>query len=95
MSIRAYRIEVPAKLAEECSFNLWKDDAIMSYLEDQDSFADRRGDEGTGEIEVGVVALEDLLESKVEMDAEALKAIRLDIEWAKENKTDYITYECF
>ncbi len=90
MSVRAYRVNKIDH--EECdSFNLWHDDKLMEFLDNEYGFYERLNGDGGGIAELPIEALREALE-KVEMDKELKEAIQKDIEACEAD--GYVTYYC-
>lgn len=95
MSIRAYRV-IKKELADECSFNLWHDEDLLDFFQENDGYHDYRNDEGGGEIEISTELLEKAVRDfKWEDEDYRLQAIKEDIKWAEENEKEWVIYECF
>jgi len=88
MSIRAHRVDKIDFRGE--SFNLWHDQGIMDYLDDNGLLEQLNMDMG-GFIEVSVRDLKNML---VIAD-DAREALENDIKWAEEKEQDTVMYYCF
>ncbi len=103
MSVRAYKIIVPAQIDDTPSFNLWRNEGLVDFFS-QRGFHDRLSNEANGIAELQVEDLQDAIEAlksgeiKCENEEECkdlIKSLQEDIDWAIENKNEYIQYECF
>jgi len=95
MSVRAYR-RIKLELAEGCSFNMWHDEELISFFEENEGYHDYRNEDGGGCIEISVNLLEQAVkEFKWEEEDYRLEALKKDIEWAKDKGDDWVIYECF
>ena len=91
MSVRAYRVN-KIEHEEVNTFNLWHDDKLMDFLDNECDFYSGLTQGGSGLVELPIEALQEALE-KVEMDEELREAIRKDIEACQVD--GYVTYYCF
>lgn len=92
MSIRAYRInKVDYKTPD--TFNLWHDINLVEKLEEM-GYLSKLNMNGEGIIEVPVYFLEELIKEG-NIENEVIKALQDDINWAKENKQEFLQYYCF
>lgn len=96
MSVRAYRV-ITRDVADDSSFNLWHDQKVMDYLEEQPDVHINLTDDGGGTIEIPRSILEVMLKKakKLELDEYHIKAMKSDIVFAKKHKDDYVLYECY
>jgi len=97
MSIRAYRInKIELSLSE--SWNLWHDEKIMRYLQSNGLLVNLNED-GAGYIIIPIFMLENMLKEALydddEYGAHRKDCIRKDIEWAKEQRAEYVEYRCY
>jgi hypothetical protein len=94
MSINAYRV-IDRKMAK-ASFNLYRDMSLADFL---DAEIQIYGDihDGTGTIDVPVKFLRKALRmsTKLNLDEKTIKQLHEDIEYARFNKDESITYYCF
>lgn len=90
MSIGAYRVN-QIELGGE-TFNLWHDEKVAQYLNDNGHFDSLNADM-CGVMEIPVTTLEAMLE--IADDDEVKNNIKIDIAFANENKKEYLLYECF
>lgn len=94
MSVRAYRVDVPAVLNDLSTFNLWRDTEVMSAIEQLDEIylPQDLGLNG-GEFELSTDQLKLLIAQK--LPTYAKDAFKADLAWATKQKQDYVTYHCF
>lgn len=93
MSVRAYRV-LKIETAGE-SFNLWHDIEVTRWLEKNTGFFESMVD-GTGVMDVSIEDLEEMLKEIGDKIPEHVKKnIRDDIEFAKKQGDDYVTYYCY
>jgi hypothetical protein len=111
MSVRAYKVVVPAKLAGDSSFNIWHDEAVINHLEDAGASIYERLTEGGGVIELERGQVERALNEaklaeknntspeeaeKFTADVETLEYILSDFSPKDYIKgEDYVIYECY
>ena len=108
MSVRAYRVLIPAQLEDEPAFNLWREPEILRFIEEGDSVVHLEG--GAGNIEVSVETLENLIKSlKVhpekytdESDSNpdeyiraTIKGIQKTVDDEKERGNTYVAFMCY
>ena len=91
MSVRAYKIEIPAQLKDTPSFNLWRDEDIFNFIDRHDD-TNTRLEDGAGSIETSVKAIKDLLKA-VKMPKEYRDGFKDDIKGLRDD--DAVGYECF
>lgn len=92
MSIRAYKV-IEIKTEESPSFNLWRDEELMSLLADE-GFYDKLVD-GCGIAEVEVDALESAVKKVKDIDEDTKRSILSDIKNARKNGDSHIEYSCY
>ncbi|MCX5810753.1 MAG: hypothetical protein NTX36_15510 [Proteobacteria bacterium] len=90
MSIRAYRVN-EIKLGGE-TFNLWHDEKVAQYLDDNAHFDSLNADM-CGFIEIPVTSFRAML--KIADNDQVKSNIKIDIAFAKKNKRNYLRYDCF
>ncbi|MCX5814966.1 MAG: hypothetical protein NTX75_01810 [Proteobacteria bacterium] len=90
MSIRAYRVN-EIKLGGE-TFNLWHDEKVAQYLNDNGYFDSLNADM-CGVMEISVTSLKAML--KIADNDQVRSNIKIDIAFAKKNKRNYLQYDCF
>lgn len=89
MSIRAYMEVTPPVLAQDPTFNAWRDD-VLDYLLDLETTYNGLNDNGAGTIEIWKDELFELLENPPKhWTKEQCKQLEAD---AKLDNEDYITY---
>ena len=96
MSVNAYRVNKVHR-AKSPTFNLWHDKKLMEFIESNSDFMSGLNNDGNGMSDVPVDVLEKMVEKATELnlDADAVKALRRDIAWAKRHSEDSVTYDCF
>jgi len=97
MSVRAYRI-ITKEVADQSSFNLWHDTDLLDFFEvnGELGYTNQYNQDNGGTIEVSTALLEKALaEFKWEEKDYRPEAIKADIAWAKENKKEWVNYECY
>ena len=97
MSVRAHRV-VEIKVEESyTSFNLWHDDKLMQFLDEESNFFSQLTDDGTGVADVAVEVLKRALEQakKLKIDLDTVECLKKDIEWAEARSEGFIQYYCF
>ena len=96
MSVRAYKVK---KIEYETrpTFNLWHDEKIMEYFQDEFEPYESFTDNGNGFMYVPVRCLKYLIENKKEfaLDNEDIELIKRDIEGFEDCENDLIEYICF
>ncbi|MEI6153319.1 MAG: hypothetical protein WCQ90_04450 [Deltaproteobacteria bacterium] len=90
MSIGAYRVN-EIKLDGE-TFNLWHDEKVAQYLNDNGHFDSLNADM-CGVMEISVTSLKAML--KIADNDQVRSNIKIDIAFAKKNKRNYLLYDCF
>jgi hypothetical protein len=94
MSIRAYRV-IKIEHAQPNSFNLCHDDKLVNFLERNYGFLEGMN-EGGGLTEVPVEGLREALANpELELDEDAIEALKRDIEAADREGEEYIQYYCY
>ena len=103
MSVRAYRVDKPATLSKDCSFNVWHHTELVEFLSSDDAWTS----ESSGEmraLEVSIEKLEEaikgLKDDTIETDSkeqkeDLIESLMKDLKWAKKHKQFYVMYECF
>lgn len=96
MSVRAYRINL-IKRDPNPTFNLWHDEKLMDFLENQSNFYPQLGDEGAGQSSVGVDVLKQAIKKakSLELDKETIKQIKADIAFAESQGDTEVMYDCY
>lgn len=95
MSVRAYRVN-KIETENNASFNMWRDEKLMDFFEDNSSVWNGLNDDGNGYIEIEVQAIEKALkEFEFGKDDYRKEALTSDLKWSKDNNEDYIMYSCF
>ena len=98
MSVRAYRV-IKKEVAEQATFNVWRDDKIIDFLSKKDMYNPENFSENGGSMGVGVDVLEEMLELEnvkdLGLEDYHIEAIKADIAFAKKYKDDYVLYECY
>jgi hypothetical protein len=95
MSVRAYAIK-KIERNDAPSFNLWHDEVITDWLQENTSFYSELGDEATGIAEVSIEDLNRMIaEVGGKIEPDSLGALAVDIADAKKRGDEYIQYECF
>lgn len=94
MSVRAYKV-LKMELADNPSFNLWHDEKIVDFLNENDDFNSQMNDNGGGYITVSVKSIRKILANleEFELDELDIEQLRKDIEGLEDG--NYITYSCF
>ena len=98
MSIWAHRVN-QIEYAEEPSFNIFRDQALLDFLNDQDEegLLSERILSGSGMVDVPVKALRKAVRSsgKLGLSGHTISALRQDIAFAESKKQDSVHYDCF
>ncbi len=94
MSVRAYRI-IKKVLEDNSSFNLWHDEKLVDYLQDETCFYNLLGDDGSGTSYLSVKDIKKIISKKKELklDDETVSQLEKDIEGLSED--DDIEYDCY
>ena len=90
MSVRAHRVKEIFFDGE--SFNLWHDQEIVDYLENN-GLLEQLNTDMSGFIEISVEDIENML--NIVRDDNVRDSLRKDLEWAKGQEKDYLLYYCF
>ena len=95
MSVRAYR--VVQIIMEESSFNLWQNRDFVNFLDSEMIFSEYLNNEGTGIVDVPLELLEKALNisKELSLDDVVVERIKADVEYARSNKDEYVSYYCF
>ena len=69
----------------------------MDFLDKEANFFSRLSDDGAGVSEVSIEILEKAVSMAVELelDADTIAHIKLDIAWAKEHDDEFVQYDCY
>jgi hypothetical protein len=96
MSVRAHRV-VKVEYAPEASFNLYWDGKLVEFIEGHDGVWDRLNSDGCGQACIAVETLEEAISKNGELnlDEDTVKVLKEDIEAAKAEGEEYITYDFF
>ena len=94
MSTRAYRI-IKIERADYPSFNLWHDDKLIKFMQDNGEYNELLTEGGGGTIDISIETIEKVLNEYKELDEYAREAFTKDLEYANKNNDTYITYDCF
>ena len=97
MSVNAYRRKRNSEEFESPSFNIWHDEKLIELFNEQMQFYMSLNSYGTGIVDVPVELLEKAVCSakKFELDDDTVSQIKIDIEFAKSNRGEVVTYYCF
>ncbi|MDD5287757.1 MAG: hypothetical protein PHY28_01415 [Dehalococcoidales bacterium] len=97
MSVNAYRMNRNQGKAEYSTFDLWHDEKLMELLNHEMQFYMSLNSYGTGIVDVSVELLEKAvgIASELTLDEDTIEWIRRDIEYAKSNKDESVTYNCW
>ena len=94
MSVRAYRV-IKIECAKPNSFNLWHDDELVNFLDQEYGFFEDMNADG-GLTEVPVEGLREALANPaLELDEYIVEALKRDIEAADQEGDEYIRYYCY
>ena len=94
MSLRAYRV-IKIECAQPNSFNLWHDDKLVDFLDQEYGFFEGMN-AGGGLTEVPVEGLKEALaKPELELDEYIVEALQRDIEAAEQEGDEYIQYYCY
>lgn len=96
MSRWAHRV-VRVVYAKELSFSLSEDTKLVDFLEGETLFSESLGYWGTGMFEIPLSILRRAVRNakKLDLSTETVQYLRDDIEWAKKNGHEGVTYDCF
>jgi hypothetical protein len=94
MSVNAHRI-IDLKL-ETSSFDLWHDEKLTQFLEEEVRLSSNLNSYGTGLLEVPVETLERAVKmaDELDLDEDTVGGLRLDIAAAKSTRNEIVTYYC-
>ena len=93
MSVRCYRLK-RFEYEQKASFNLWNDEALKDFIEQESNFFETfNGEGGYGEVEVSV--MQRALDEGIIKDEELRQNILRDIRLTKKQGDDWIRYYCF
>ena len=94
MSVRAYRVK-NINFANGESFNLWHDEKLMEFFEENGFYETLN--EGTGLTELLIETLQEAVDKakELELDEYQVKALKKDIKWGKKEGWEYVRYYCF
>lgn len=94
MSINAYRM-IEGKMGN-VSFNLYHDSSLVDFLDIETQIYAGIHD-GTGLIDVPIEILEKAVRQseKLNIDKKTLRCLKQDIQYARSNKEEVVTYYCF
>ena len=94
MSINAYPV-IDIKMGK-VSFNLYRDGSLADFLDSEIELYGRIHD-GIGMIDIPVKILKKALRQsvKLNLNEQTMKRLQADIESAKSNKDEVVTYYCF
>jgi len=92
MSVRAYKVK-NIDFAKESSFNLWNDDAFVSWLERNTEFYLRLGEECSGMSGLEVAEIKRALAEIKDLDDYTRKQLEEDIKGLED--CEWIDYICF
>jgi hypothetical protein len=96
MSVLARRI-IEIKLAENPSFKLWDNSKLMKYLEEQIDIFNGLSNNGTGQLELPIKILKEMIDisETLDIDKVTIKRLQEDIDFAISNNNDYVIYDCY
>jgi hypothetical protein len=97
MSINAYRIRNNNLDIERASFDIGHDEKLIDLLNEEMLFYMSLNSCGTGIVDIPVELLEKVVDApkKYDLDEDTVSQIKSDIESAKSNKDEVVTYYCF
>jgi hypothetical protein len=97
VSINAHRIRNNNLDTERASFNVWHDEKFIDFLNEEIQFYMSLNSYGTGIVDVPVELLEKAVDApkKYDLDEDTVSQIKSDVESAKSNKDEVVTYYCF
>jgi len=93
MSVRAHRIN-NIDYESYDTFNLWHDEKIIEWLEDNTSFYDNLNIDVCGIAELSIEDIEQMLKD-LELDKDQVEQFKKDIEFAKKKGDTYVQYYIF
>jgi hypothetical protein len=98
MSVRARRIN-KIEYEQGETFNLWHDKKVVTWLQNNTEFYDVLTYDLCGVAELPVETVKELISYLIHDNDPEYKDIiewfEKDIQWAKDNKEDFVRYYCF
>ncbi len=97
MSIRAYRIIEIKVEPNYASFNLYHDEKLMEFLDNEVGFYSQLTDDGTGLTFVSLEVLERAIKraKSLKLEPDTVECLNKDIDAAKAQDDDYVQYYCY
>jgi hypothetical protein len=97
LSIRAYRVVVVTKLADNPTFNLTNDQQFLQFLNEEMDFTSYLNSQWSGISEVPVSVLKKAIKvsKKLGISDNTVEQLRQDIKYAKLEGNSNVLYECF
>ena len=93
MSIRAHRVNKLEYGGE--SFNLFNDEDLIAFLNQEENIYERLNADGAGFIELPAETIKRALREIETLDPYTKKALQEDLAWAEKEDKEYILYDCF
>jgi hypothetical protein len=93
MSVRAYKV-IKIDHYTPNTFNLWQDKELMDFLNKEANIFDQLNEDAVGIVEIDADILERALE-EVKLDERTYNALKSDIEEAKRDGEEFISYYCY
>lgn len=95
MSVHAHRVN-KVEYAPETTFDL-HDEKLTEFIDGHYNFWGRLNDDCCGQVDVSVETLNQALKQakELELDEDTVRCIKADIEFAKNQGEDYVTYDLF
>ena len=93
MSIIAHRVEKLEYGGED--FNLFNDEELIAFLDEEEDFYSNLNADGVGFIELPVETIKRVLKEVETLDPSTKKALKEDLAWAEKKEKEYILYDCF
>lgn len=98
MSVKAHRI-LKVEYAPQVSFNLYGDQKLVEFLENENDlgFYRQMNDNGGGVVTVGIKTIQKAIDEaeELELDEDTVKVLGEDIAAAKAENNETIDYDCF
>lgn len=97
MSVRAYRIIEIKVEPNYSSFNLYHDEKLIEFLDNEAGFYSQLTDDGTGLTCLPIEVLERAIKraKSLKLKPDTIECLNNDIETAKARDDDYIQYYCY